>query len=103
MIQKVEIVKVFKNDTKKDGTPYIIKNGQNAGQTFTRIGIQTNKTGENTYYNNAKAKDKAVNIEVGQILLLDLYEEDAGEGKTWKNFKFPTKDELAAFALESMN
>ena len=98
MIQKVKILKVFKSDKNKDGVPYTIKQGQYAGQSFTRIGIQTDKTEQNTYYTNAKANDKAISIEEGQSLLLNLYEEPGTEGRTWKNFKFPTKDELAKFA-----
>ena len=98
MIQKVKILKVFKSDKNKEGVLYTIKKGQYIGQSFTRIGIQTDKTGEDTYYTNAKADDKAMSIEEGQSLLLNLYEEPGTEGRTWKNFKFPTKDELEKFA-----
>lgn len=99
MIQKVKITKVFKNDKKKDGSPYIISKGQHAGKNFTRIGIQTDKTGENTYYNNALATDKAMNIEVDQSLLLSLTETPKEDGNgNWYNFNFPTKDQLAEFA-----
>ena len=99
MIQKVTISKVFKNDKKKDGSLYVISKGTNAGKNFTRIGVQTDKTGENTYYNNALATDKAMNIEVGQSLLLNFTEQDRtdGEGK-WYNFNFPTKAQLAEYA-----
>lgn len=98
MIQKVTITKVFKNENKKDGTPYTISKGQHAGKTFTRIGIQTDKTGEETYYNNALATDKAMNIEVGQSLLLNLTEDKKEDGSgSWYNFNFPTKDQLAEF------
>ena len=99
MIQKVQITKVFKNENKKDGTPYTISKGQHAGKNFIRIGIQTDKTGEDTYYNNALATDKAINIEVGQSLLLNLTDTPSEDGaQTWKNFNFPTKDQLAEFA-----
>ncbi len=102
MIKKVSITKVYKNDKKKDGTLYVISKGQHAGKNFTRIGIQTDKTGEDTYYNNALATDKAMNIEVGQSLLLNLTEQIKvdGSGK-WYNFNFPTKDQLAEFAEQS--
>lgn len=99
MIQKVQIVKVFKNDTKKDGTKYVISKGANKDKNFTRIGVQTDKTGEVTYYNNALATDKAMNIEVGQSLLLNLTETAKEDGNgNWYNFNFPTKEQLAEFA-----
>jgi len=103
MIQKVKILKVYKNDTKKDGTKYVISKGTNAGKNFVRIGIQTDKTGEDTYYNNALATDKAMNLDVDQVVLLDLTETKSEDGSTtWKNFNFPSKDDLAKFALESV-
>ncbi len=102
MIKKVTINKVFKNDKKKDGSPYVISKGQHAGQNFVRIGIQTDKTGEDTYYNNALATDKAMNIEVGQSLLLNFTETPSADGaNVWKNFNFPTKDQLAEFAANA--
>ena len=102
MIQKVKITKVFKNDKKKDGSLYVISKGTNAGKNFIRIGVQTDKTGENTYYNNALATDKAMNIEVGQSLLLNLTEKAKEDGNgNWYNFNFPTKDQLAKFAEEA--
>lgn len=96
-IKKVTITKVYKSDKKKDGSPYMISKGQYVGQPFTRIGIQTDQTGDKTYYNNAKASDKAFNIEEGQSLLLNFTEQVDGDN-TWYNFNFPTKDELAKFA-----
>lgn len=99
MIKKVTITSVFKNETKKDGTPYTISKGQHAGKTFTRIGVKTEQTGDDVYYNNALATDKAMNIEIGQSLLLNLTETPSEDGaQTWKNFNFPTKAQLAEYA-----
>ncbi len=100
MIKKVTITKVYKSTTNKNNEPYMIKSGEHAGKPFTRIGIKTDKTGEDVYYNNAKETDKAYNIEEGQSLLIDFIEEPKDDGSgTWKNFKFPTKKEIEEFAL----
>lgn len=97
MIKKVTITKVYKNDKKKDGSLYVIGKGKNVGQNFTRVGIQTDQHGEDTYYNNALATDKAMTIEVGQSLLLNFTDTPDGEN-VWKNFNFPTKAQLAEYA-----
>lgn len=98
MIKKVTVTQVYKSTEKKDGTPYVIKNGQYAGQSFTRIGIKTEQTGDDVWYTNAKEKDKAISIQAGDSVLLNLVEEDNGNGGTWKNFNYPTKEQLADFA-----
>jgi len=97
MIKKVTITKVYKGTTKKDGTPYVISTGTNAGKNFTRIGIQTDTHGEKTYYNNALSTDKAMTIEEGQALLLSFTETVDGDN-TWLNFNFPSKDQLSEYA-----
>lgn len=102
MIQKVTITKVYKNDKNKAGELYVIRKGTNKDKNFVRIGIQTDKTGEDTYYNNALVTDKAMNIAEGQSLLLNLTETPKEDGSgNWYNFNFPTKEQLAAFALEN--
>ena len=99
MIQKVTITEVYKNDTKKDGTKYVISKGTNAGKNFIRIGIKTDKTGDDVYYNNALETDKANNIAKDQSLLLNFTETKSADGtNVWKNFNFPTKEQLAEFA-----
>lgn len=102
MIKKVTITKVYKSTANKNNEPYMIKNGQYAGQPFTRIGIQTDKHGTDTFYNNAKATDKAMSIEEGQSLLLNFEEQPSEDGQnTWKNFNFPTKKEIEEFAINA--
>lgn len=102
MIKKVTITKVFKSDKKTDGTPRVYKSGKNANKPFTQIGIKTDKTGDNIYNTNAMAGDRAMNIEEGQSLLLNFTETPSEDGaKTWFNFNFPTKQQLAEFAEES--
>lgn len=99
MIQKVTITELYKNETKKDGTRYIISKGTNAGKNFTRIGIKTDKTGDDVYYNNALETDRAMKIEIGQSLLLSFTETPSADGaNTWKNFNFPSKVQLAEYA-----
>lgn len=97
MIKKVTITEVYKSSNKKDGTPYVISKGVNAGKNFTRVGIKTDKTGDDVYYNNALDTDKVMTIEVGQSLLLNFTETPDGDN-TWRNFNFPTKDQLAEYA-----
>lgn len=100
MIKKVTITEVYKSENKADGTPYQYKTDSKyhkAGEHFTRIGIQTDAHGTDTYYTNADPKSKANTIEKGQTLLLSFKEEVDGDN-TWRNFNFPSKKELAEFA-----
>ncbi len=99
MIKKVKITQVFKSDKKPDGTPRAYAKGTNIGKPFTIIGIKTDKTGEEIYNTNAMVGEKAMNIEVGQSLLLNFTETKSEDGqKIWKNFNFPTKVQLAEYA-----
>ena len=107
MIKKVTIKKVTKYDKPftKEGEPekplYTYKKGTNAGKNFVMVTIQTEETGEDYYSTPAMATDKAMSVEVGQKLLLNLTESTSADGtKVFKNFNFPTKDQLAAFANE---
>lgn len=92
MLKKVTVTRVFKNTANNDGVPYTFKNGKNAGKPFTRVGIKTDKTADEVYSNNAFPDSATVNIEEGKEYLLDLYEDNG-----FKNFKFPTKEALAAY------
>lgn len=100
-IKKVTITEVYKNTTKKDGSPYVISKGINSGKNFTRIGIKTQETGDKIYYNNALDTDKAMTIEVGQVLLINFTETVDGDN-TWCNFNFPTKAQLAELAEQAL-
>src|SRR3990167_1342415 len=105
MIKKVKIKKVTKYDKPytKEGEPekplYTYKKGTNAGKNFTMVTIQTEETGEDYYSTPAMATDKAMNVEVGQKILLNLTESTSADGtKVFKNFNFPTKDQLSEYA-----
>jgi hypothetical protein len=107
MIKKVTIKKVTKYD--KPYSPegeaekplYTYKKGANMGKNFSMINIQTEETGDDYYSTPASGTDKAMSIEVGQKLLLNLTETKSADGtKTFKNFNFPTKEQLAQFATE---
>lgn len=105
MIKKVTIKKVTKYDKPytKAGEPekplYTYKKGTNAGKNFTMVTIQTEETGDDFYSTPAMATDKAMSIEVGQKLLLSLTESTSADGqKTFRNFSFPTKAQLAEYA-----
>lgn len=98
-IKKVTITKVYKNENKQDGTPYQYNKDSKyhkAGDRFTRIGIKF-EGDDNTYYTNADAKSKAMSIEEGQSILLN-FEEQVDGSQVWRNFNFPTKEQLVEFA-----
>ena len=99
MLKKVTITKVYKNDKNKEGIAYSYKRGKNIGKTFSRIGIQTDETGSDTYYNNAMPTDKAFNIKEGDVDVLRLEESTAtdGSGKIFLNWSYATKKEIEVF------
>jgi len=107
MIKKVTINKITKYDRpySKEGEEqkplYAYKKGSNVGKNFSMVTIQTDETGDDYYSTPAMSGDKVYNIEVGQKLLLNLTEKKSDDGtKVFKNFNFPTKDQLAAYAAE---
>lgn len=108
MIKKVTISNVTKYDKPytKEGDEqkplYVYKKGKNMGKNFMMVTIQANEMGDSYYSTPALLSDKAMNIEVGQSLLLNFTETTSVDGaKVFKNFNFPTKDQLAAFVLEN--
>lgn len=92
MIKKVTITKVFKNDKNKDGIAYVFKKGKNEGKPFTRISIGTDQTGDDLWSTCVVNSDRALQLEVGQEVVLKLTEENG-----YKNFNFPNKGELQVF------
>ncbi len=103
MIRKVTIKSVKKADSKFGSEEkFTYKKGKNIGKNFSMITIQTEETGDDFYSTPAMSSDKAYNVEVGQKILLNLSETTSEDGqKTFKNFNFPTKDQLAQFALDN--
>lgn len=101
-VQKVTIKTVSIKDTKKvDGvdTKMTYKSGKNIGKEFVMVNIQTEQTGDEFYSTPAMSGDKAMNLAVGQTVLLNFSESQSADGsKTFKNFNFPTKDQLAEYA-----
>lgn len=107
MIKKVTITKITKYDRplSKDGEEpkplYTYKKGKNIGKNFSMINIQTEETGDAYYSTPASSTDKAYKIEVGEKVLLNLTETTSEDGsKVFKNFNFPTKEQLAQFAVD---
>lgn len=106
MIKKINITKVERFTANKDGVPYTYKTDtqfHKAGDPFTRIAIKTEQTGEDVYYANVNpASKKYQNIAEGQALLLDIYTTTGKDGTgEFKNFKFPSQEELVAFATQN--
>ena len=102
MIKKVTIKSVKKMDSKFGSEEkYVYKKGKNIGKPFFMVTIQTEETGDDYYATPAMEGDKAMGVEIGQKLLLNFTETKSEDGlKTFKNFNFPTKDQLANFAAE---
>jgi hypothetical protein len=96
-IKKVTVKKVFTATENKDGVPYTYKKGKYEGKNFVRISIQTEETGDEYYASNALIGSKPTTIKEGDKLLLNFTEQVVGD-KTFKNFDFPTKEQLAEFA-----
>jgi hypothetical protein len=86
-MQKVKLTRVFTTDTKKDtGEKFRDKNGK----PFWRVGIQTDKTGDDWYSTiTYDAKSREMQLSEGQEVEL-VFEEKNG----FKNFKLPSKLDL---------
>lgn len=95
MLQKVKLTKVFSSDTKKDtGQKYVDKNGK----PFWRVGIKTDKTGDDWYSALAYSpSDREMQLEEGQEVEL-LLEEKNG----YKNFRLPSKVDLLEKRVEAL-
>jgi general stress protein 26 len=105
MIKKVTIKKITKYERpySKEGEEqkplYTFKTGDNRGKNFKMVTIQTEETGDEYFSTPAMESDKAMSIEVGQKILLNFTETKSDDGtKTFKNFNFPTKAQLAEYA-----
>lgn len=104
MIKKVTIKTVGIRDHKTVNgvdVPFTYKSGKNAGQPFVMVSIQTEEDGDTYFSTPAGEKDKARTVEVGQKLLLNFTETEGDNGKVFHNFNFPTKAQLAQFAVEN--
>lgn len=100
MIKKVTIKNVYLNDTKKDtGTKYVYGKGKNAGKNFTRVGIKTEGyLPEETHYTNAMAGERALNIKVGDTVVLKFTESKSDDGmKTFYNWGYPSNAEVELY------
>lgn len=95
MIKKVTITKVFTSDKNKDGIPYTYKKGKNEGKPFIRVSIKTDKTGDDYYSTNALVDSSITKIKEGESKTLKFTEDNG-----FKNFAFPTKEELQQYIDE---
>ncbi len=100
MIKKVTISKVKIAESKYGSDEkYVYKNGANAGKNFVMVTIQTNETGDDYYSTPALPGSKPTQIKEGESVLLSLTETKSADGeKTFKNFNFPTKEQLVEYA-----
>lgn len=103
MIKKVTIkkVKVYDRPYSTDGSKplYTYKKGTNIGKNFVMVTIQTNETGDDYYSTPAMPGERATTLKEGDSVLLSLTTSMSTDGqKEFKNFNYPTKDQLAEFA-----
>lgn len=100
MIKKVTISKVKVAETPFGKTEkYVYKKGTNVGKNFVMVTIQTNETGEDYYSTPAMPGERALTLKEGDVVLLNLTKTMSADGqKEFKNFNFPTKEQLAKFA-----
>lgn len=94
-LKKVTIKRVFVSTANKEGIAYVYKNGKNAGKPFTRVSIQTEETGDEYYATNALPGTKPTTIKEGENVLLSLTEDNG-----FKNWNYPTKDQMAEYIKE---
>lgn len=100
MLKKVTIETVYHNDTsKKTGLKYVYAKGKNIGKNFVQVGIKTKEyQPEETHYTNAMAGDRALNLAVGDVVLLKFNESQSADGtKTFKNWGFPSNAEVEVY------
>jgi hypothetical protein len=85
MITHAIVTKVFKSDKDKSGKPFVSKNGK----PYWKIGIKTDKTGED-WYSALVFDTKAAeyNLEEGKE---SQFVFDKGQ---YNNFRIPTRDDL---------
>lgn len=104
MIKKVTIKKVKIAESKFGSTEkYVYKNGVNAGKNFVMVTAQFEETGDNYYSTPSLPGGKPTQIKEGEVVILDLTETKSADGqKVFKNFSFPTKEQLAELASASL-
>ena len=85
-MEKVIVTKISIQEKSKDGKPYMTKNGK----PFYKVGIQTDRYGQDWLSALAFGKDDSVmNLKEGEEYTIIV--EENGQ---WKNFKLPTKTDM---------
>lgn len=99
MLKKVTIKSVKITDSKFGSEEkYVYKKGKNAGKNFVMVTIQTNETGDDYYSTPALPGTKPTELKEGESVLLSLTETTSEDGqKVFKNFNFPTKEQMVEF------
>lgn len=87
MIQKVKISRVVIKDKDKDGNPLVTK----SGKAYKRVGIQTDKTGDNWWSTNVFREEwsKEIKLKAGDEALVK-FDESSG----FKNFSIASKSDV---------
>lgn len=92
--QKVKITKVFKSDKGKDGKAFVSKNGK----PFWKVGILTDRTGEEWYSTVSFRNDSAeMNLKEGDEVAV-IFETNG----QYKNFKIPSRLDLLELRVQAL-
>lgn len=108
-IKKVTIksVKMYERPFTPEGQEqkplYTYKKGKNQGKNFVMVTIQTQETGDEFYSTPALPNSKPTTLKEGDQVVLSLTSSTSEDGnKVFRNFNFPTKEQLAEIALAAI-
>lgn len=94
MIKEITIKRLFRNDARKDGTPYVDK----FGKKFVRVSIiAVGKDGNEYNMSNCDYKNETAELEEGKSYVFDI--EKNGD---FINFRLPRKVDLLETRIESI-
>lgn len=93
-IQRVKIIRLSIQDSKKDGSKYLTKKGD----PYYRAGIKTDRFGDEWLSGFIFKKDALFEGEELDIII----EENEKDGKIYKNFRIPKKEELLEIRIKKL-
>lgn len=102
MLNKVTIKTISVSPNKMvDGVevPRVYSKGPNEGKSYSMYKITTEEKPGEEFSTNAMAGGKVSRLSIGEVALLSFTESQSADGqKTFKNFSYPTKEQLEEYA-----